>query len=441
MSRTGYWPSAWPVECGDNHRPKTAEGPGLNLQPTDHLEATTRHTGRWPVMFVQRDPGQLYLHGTSGPEDPQVTGWVEQVDPITLEPVARSGDLPAGRHEWCGSVAVHANGDLYVVSGSYIHRLGADCSIRAAVELPVDHAHNGLLILDDGSIATKDIRLGDTPSTVTILDPELSVLTSQQLPQASMGRLAAQRSTAEPHGSSLLYVPGTSHVFRYRWDGSTLTRDESWAPEYRSADGGLAWDTTIAAGRVWLMDNGNIPGVEARFSQIPTLRTQPSAPGRVADIPTVWSDPVRALGISAEDHHDVLTLHPTEQPSGWVIAPPLAHANIVVAWDTGNTGIAAFDVADGQTADMLWFQPFRCSMQPLLYPDTRELVINDFRILSDEETSDDLVVLDLATGRMKARVPTGATRMNGMFLCPGWNRDLYYCTSGTVARIRAVSLQ
>ena len=88
---------------------------------------------------------------------------------------------------------------------------------------------------------------------------------------------------------------------------------------------------------------------------------------------------------------------------------------------------------------MLWFQPFRPSMQPIVYADTHELVINDFRVLSDNRTSDDLVVIDLRTGQMKARVGTGATRMNAMFLCPGWDRDVYYCTFDTVARVRVES--
>ncbi len=447
MSRSGYWPSAWPVECGGNHRSKTAPTAGLDLAPTDRLVATTRHTGRWPVMFVQRDPGELYLHGTSGPHDADVAGWVERVDPISLRPLAVSGPLPAGDHEWCGSMAVHRNGDLYVVNGSFLHRLGKDCSVKAEVKLPVDHAHNGLLILDDGTIITKDIRLGDVPSTLTVLDPELAVVASVELPEASMGRLAAAtdgRPDRGPGGADAhcsLYVPGKTSVFRYRWDGTGLHRDDGWSPSYRQPDGGgLAWDVTVGDDRVWLMDNGNIPGIEARFSQVPTLRSSTPTPSRTLTTPTPWTTPVRAHGFAIDDPNDVIRLTPTEHPSGWVIAPPLVHEDIVVTWDTGNTGIAAFDVSGGRGGDMLWFQPFRPSMQPLLYPDTAELVINDFRMLDENETSDDLVVLDIRTGRMKARVPTGASRLNGMFLCPGWDRDLYYCSSGTVARIQAESL-
>jgi len=171
------------------------------------------------------------------------------------------------------------------------------------------------------------------------------------------------------------------------------------------------------------MDNLRRPDGEQRFPEKPP-----------------WTEPVQLIGISLGAPADRTVLRPTELPSGWVAAPPLVLDGVAVACDTANTGIAAFDVSPGGRGDMLWFQPFRTSMQPLVFPDTRELVVNDFRYLQDGDTSDDIVVLDLRTGRMKARTGTGAKRFNSLFLSPGWHRDLYYCTSGTVARIRAESL-
>jgi hypothetical protein len=435
MARIGYWPSPWPVETGDNHRPKVVAGGGLDLAPTDRLAATTRHTGRWPVMLVQRDRGELYLHGTTSIADPNPAGWVERIDPVTLQPLTTSGDLPTGGHEWGGSVAVHRNGDLYTVNGRFLHRLDPHCWVVAEAELPVDHAHDGLLILDDGSIVTKDIRLGPEPSTLTVCDPDLQILSSVQLPEASMGRVAA--------AGEIIYVPGITTIHRYRWNGSELKRDDNWTPRYRRDDqGGPAWDAAIDRERVWLMTNGNIAPIEHRFSATPTRRDAPAYANAevVVDGGPEWPDPVRAIGVSIDDQSDVIELVPTEHPGGWVIAPPLISGDLAVAWDTGNTGVAAFDISSGRFGEMLWFQPFRPSMQPLLYRETNELVINDFRFLPDDQTSDDLVVLDARTGQMKARVPTGATRLNGMFPCPGWDRDLYYCSTGTVTRIQARSL-
>jgi hypothetical protein len=425
MTPGGYWPSDWPTECGDNHRAKAAPGPGLDLAPTDRLVVTTRHPGRWPVTFVKRDVGQLYLHGTTVGSGADSAGWVERVDPVTLAPQVRSGDLPTGGHEWGGSVAAHANGDLYTVNGSRIHRLDQDCRVMAERALPVDRPHAGLQILADGSIVTKDHRLDGGTSTLTVLDPDLEVLTTAPLPEASAGRLATTpRGGGSPRPGErveeTIYVAGLTRVFRYHWDGTSLSEDPLWRPAYRTAGrGGPAWDPTLADGWLWLMDNGNANG------------------------PEPWPEPVRLIGLDTGDaagEAGMRVIVPTELPGGWVIASPLVHNGVAVAWDTANTGLVAFDVSPGARNEMLWYQPFRSSMQPLLFPATGELVVNDFRHLEDGSTSDDLVVLDLATGRMKARVATGAIRYSGMFLTPGWNRDLYYCTFGTVARVRAESL-
>lgn len=456
MGRLGYWQSAWPVECGGNRRPKTAPGAGFGLTPTDHLIATTRHTGRWPVMFVQRDHGELYLHGTTAGNEPMVAGWVERVDPGTLEPTHRSGDLPTGGHEWCGSLAAHRNGDLYTVNGSRLHRLSPNCDVLAELELPVDHAHNGMLILTDGSILTKDIRVGNEPSTLTVCSPDLEVMTTVRLPEPSMGRLAvvgggdpSSVGGSTNQDGDTIYVPGTERILRYHWDGRTLQADDSWCPSYRTAGrGGMAWDVTVVDGRVWLMDNGDIPGVIRRVvdgtrhspNQSPDEQPGAGASTVLFEQPD-WTEPIRATGVATSDATEVLQVLATELPAGWVIAPPLVHDGVVVLWDTGNTGVAAFDVGSGGPPEMLWFQPFRNSMQPLLFPESGELIMNDFRLLAENVTSDDLVVLDFRTGQMKARVPTGSTRMNGMFLTPGWDRDVYYCSLGTVARVQARSLR
>ena len=48
---------------------------------------------------------------------------------------------------------------------------------------------------------------------------------------------------------------------------------------------------------------------------------------------------------------------------------------------------------------------------------------------------DDLVVVALESGEIKSRIPTGSTLANGMFLSAGDNRDVYYCTTGSIARV------
>ncbi len=428
----GYWASVWPVECGGNRRQKAAGGAGLDLKDGERLTATVRQTDRWNVMFVQRDPGELYLQGTTCTLQPEPFGWVERVDPRTLEPLSESGPLPTGGHEWCGAVAVHENGDLYTVNGRYLHRLGPGCEVRVTRRLPTDQAHNGLLILCDGTIATKDLRLSE-PTTLLVLEPErLEVIARADVPEPSMGRIAAD-ATSE---GTWIYVAGREHLFRYRWDSQRLDLDRGWQPRYRSdAEGtqGLAWDVSLVDGDVWLHDNGDILGVRVMFSHHPNGRAAIEDEQAGPPFPVPWKGPQRLLRFSAADPNDASELVPFGTPEGWIIAPPLVHDRVVVTWDSGNARLAAFEFREGGRFERRWEHRFRASIQPIVYPATRELVVNAERE-EDGRLIDEVVVLDLDSGRVKGRVAAGG-RANGMFFCPGWNRDLYYCTWFKVARI------
>ena len=152
----GYWPSAWPVECGGNRRQKARVG-RLDAA-TGTAEVVTRRNDRWNVMVVERDPGEWFLGGTMPAfAGPPPYGWVERIHPETLEPISSSGELPCGDHVWCGAILAHANGSIHSVNGSYLHRLDPDCQVLAERELPVDRSHNGLLALSDGTLITKDL--------------------------------------------------------------------------------------------------------------------------------------------------------------------------------------------------------------------------------------------------------------------------------------------
>ena len=194
MRHPGYWPSPWPVECGGNRRQKASVG-ALNAE-AGAAQVVHRRNDRWNVMVVGRAPGEWYLGGTMAAfTGPPPFGWVGRIDGETLQPLAGSAELPCGEHVWCGAILAHRNGDIYSVNGSYLHRLDAqDLSVKAERALPVSRSHNGLLVLADGSLITKDLRLENQGgTTITRLDPESLALIGAPLvlPEGSMGRIAA----------------------------------------------------------------------------------------------------------------------------------------------------------------------------------------------------------------------------------------------------------
>ncbi|HZA77562.1 MAG TPA: hypothetical protein VE623_14360 [Acidimicrobiales bacterium] len=165
----GYYPSLFPAECGGPRRQKALHGRGLGILDGESLDLTLRDTERWNVMFLWRDPGELYLHSTSPVAATHPIGLVERVDPLTLDPLATTEPLPTGGHIWCGAMVVHENGDLYVVNGRYLHRLRFDLTLAAEAELPSDGAHNTLLVGADGNLIVKDNRIGGVPCVLELV--------------------------------------------------------------------------------------------------------------------------------------------------------------------------------------------------------------------------------------------------------------------------------
>jgi len=382
-------------------------------------------------MAIRRELGEWFVSGTMAAfEGDPPYGWVQRIDPTTLEVIDDTGELPCGEHVWCGALAAHANGSLYNVNGSYLHRIDAACNVVAERRLPVDQAHNGLLIMSDGTIVTKDLRLeGHGPSTLTRLDPATFELIHQpiSLPEPSMGRIASDLTDR----GEAIYIPGTTRVFRLWVESDGLRLDTEWQPAYRR-DGsqGLAWDSCLSDGTAWIMDNGDIAGVRTIFDHHPNGRLSEPNRGRLSwQNPAPWDGPQRLLKVSIATG-EVQEAAPLDHPGGGIIAPPIhVRSNkTVVYWDSINGGIAGLD---DETLELRWSLDIRPTMQPVVYADSGELVINDFT----EARSDDLVVIDTNDGRLLDRVEIGSPLANGMFLSPGDDRDVYYCSTLTLARV------
>ena len=242
----GYFSSSWPVECGGNRRQKSYQG-SLNAKGSSP-KVQTLSSDKWNVMVIKREKGEYFLGGTMpyffGPEP---YGWLQKFNPISLETLAESPKLPCGGHVWCGAIAAHQNGNIIKVNGNFMHSLSANCELLEEKKLPKDRAHNGLLVLSDGSIVTKDCRLENQGNSfITRLDPDTLELIDEPfpLPEGSMGRIASELNNL----GEFIYVPGIEKILKIKVNKTSLELDESWAPKYRSINGsqGLAWDGCIS---------------------------------------------------------------------------------------------------------------------------------------------------------------------------------------------------
>ncbi len=424
----------WPAEDGGARR--TALAPGRLGGP---LRTTAVRDAVGTTMVVLGSPGVVYaLRHTLGRRpllDP-VVAWVERIDPLTLEPLGRSADLPAGPF-WPGGMAVQADGSLHVVFGTYCHRLSADLSVLASTRLPGPRPFNSFVTLTDGTLAMKDFdRAGVVPSTLVFLDPETLERRMPDVPlaEASIARLSAD----DEH----LYVVGAATVMRLR-DG---VLDDDWRLEYLQPGGSYGWDPVVAGGQLWFMDNG-------AHDFVTTMRGAGVAPG-----------PVHLVRVSLADSADHEIVEVCGTPRGAVTDPPLYDEarRIVVAYDSANGIVQAFRF-DGALRP-LWRRELSHAAHMLLFGETGELVLHDFHGPAWQRTRagravgrrftaplrharlrraltrmsrDEVVVVDIETGAERGRAAVPTLMQSVVFPAPGFDRDLYWCTMTTIARVAA----
>jgi hypothetical protein len=240
-------------------------------------------------------------------------------------------------------------------------------------------------------------------------------------------------------------VIGTTTAWRYHWDGTTLERDDRWQVRYRTEPGqSYGWDPVIAGGNVWFLDNG-------AHDYATTMRGAGRASGAV-----------HLIRVSLQDPSDRELVEVCEAPYGTVTDPPLYDATrrIAIAYDSGNGVVQAFRFRT--SLEPLWRREFSHAAHMVQFPDTGELVVHDFhgpalartrvgrgiarraaplaasgalRRAAARRAGDEVVVVDIESGAQRACARVPSMFQSVLFPAPGFDRDLYWCTFSTLARL------
>ncbi len=412
----GYYASPWPAEDAGPARLQTASpSSGLHLLAGQRLHSTHRNT-TLSTMTVLGDPGEVYLLTHSALRANfglPTTSCVERIDPITLKPLESSGRLPGGPM-WPGGMALHRNGDLYVVYGRYAHRLDRHCALKQSRKLPVDQPYNSFVILDNGLIVTKNLSDRQL-AQLTVLEPEglQSVCADVPCPEASIARLSAVGNT--------VYVVGVRSIFRFHWDqaAQTLRLDPHWHWDYIGTRAqSYGWDVVIDGHSAWFMDNG-----QHRYR----INMQGAGVSRTAN---------RLLRVSLDDSAEHGAWEISSLAGGSITNPPLVDVQrrMVLGYDSANRFLRAWRFGDAmQDLQPVWHKPdFGVASHMVLLPARGQVVLNDYRRWGEE-----VVVLDIATGTEQGRVRVGGITQGVVFPSVGWNDDVYWCSMGRFSRVFA----
>jgi hypothetical protein len=414
MSHLGYLATPWPGEDGGPERLQVPRGSaGLGLRDGEKLAFTSCRT--WlSTMTLLGAPGEVYLLTHSALRARMglpTMSQVQLIDPHSLKTVRRSPRL-AGGPMWPGGMAIHRNGDLYVVYGRYVHRLNRACQPLAMLQLPVNEAYNSFVILDNGLIVTKNLS-DKTPARLSVIDAEtmLRACADTDCPEPSIARLSSNGKT--------VYVVGVRSIFRYHWDEAAhrLVFDTGWRFDYiGSTSQTYGWDVVLDGRNAWFMDNG-------KHSYLVKMIGNGVSP-----------TPNRLIRVSLSDASDHQILQVCGLAGGSITNPPLVDVKrrIVVGYDSANSHLQAWRFDDQARAlTPLWHKSaFGCASHMLLYPETGELVVNDYRRGGEE-----VVLMKIESGAEIGRVRVGGFNQGVVFPSPGWGRDFYWSSMDRLARV------
>jgi hypothetical protein len=407
----------WSTEDGGPRRLQWVDGARLAIAAGETLQVTSRSM-MVVTMVVIASPDDVFVLCHTGGDG--AVSWVERVHPETLETLATSEHL-AGGPAWPGGIAVHPNGDIYVVFGNHAHRLDRGLQVVATRELPRVRPYNSFVALPDGHLVTKDFggsRPGNemeepfAPTQLVVLEPTgLNIVATLDLPEASIARLSANEND--------VYVVGTSSLWRVRWDGESLHSD-GWRAEYRQLPGQTyGWDVVIADTDAWFLDNG-----ESTHKFAGTLRGVGTA-----------TAPLHLVRVDLASGRVSLT-EICGLAGGVVANPPLVdeQRQMVVGFDSGNGVLAGFSY-DEKRVHKVWSVEQNHGSHMLLYPESGEFVSAHY---DQERGVEQVVVRDISTGREIARADTGSPIQSVVFPACGTRRDFYWCSMLSLNRVTVV---
>ena len=240
------------------------------------------------------------------------------------------------------------------------------------------------------------------------VDPKtFKLLSSVQLPELVPGR----NTIAQFQGKEYIYPLGTSHLFRYEWNGKNLTLDPSWGPVSFLEKGQTPATVATPMGDwVVLMTNNMLPS-NVSLSVVAISQADPTKIVRINPIPL---KPLQKSFLPATLTTDLRN-------------------NRIYVWDFGAGKVAAVDFTQDGNMSVAWLQDQRTlGFMPLIGPaDKRVLVgtnINPTSTLAelkDVTYTEQVLWRDAATGNILAQSDYFPAASQGVLPAPGYGGLMY----------------
>lgn len=408
-----------------------------------------------PYNVVYLGPDSMFVYG-GGYGDKGGTGaFVSSIDPATLKTIWKNqliNTVETNEWDYPGVLSILEDGNLYLIYGYRIVKLDPkDGHILAGpVELPTpaeprDTSYNGLDGYPDGTLVAKTVYrekgceeqgfsaflqcphpLLVPHSNIVAIDPKsLQVIgTPAEVDQFTGGRI----TTTIYHGKQLIYVAGTSNLYRFVFENGQITLDSTWGPvKYIQPGSGQTGASAVAVMNDWVVFSTNGSPASSKGSN-------------------PW---VTTFAVNQADATKQFSLQPFkayQSPPNF----PFSFVPSAVTVDPARNRIFTFDSGPGQIGVLelrddglhtVWTQAQRTTEFTALTGeiDHRIAIGTDMGDQSPANVSwDEVVWRDAETGRELARSAQLSAVNTGTMVEPGYAGLMYYLpANGNIAELNA----
>ncbi|MFD9972805.1 hypothetical protein [Streptomyces sp. NPDC059017] len=239
--------------------------------------------------IATRDENDLYVYGGGNGDanPPALHTFVAKVEPGTMKQIWRtylSDARDNNELHVSGAVDVMADGNIVAISDHTLYKLdGTTGKILIKQDMPTgssppnDSAFNGIDAFPDGTIVVRSLNrpVGCTlngyssaafkcpgapnsakPSIIGTVDPEtFKVLSWTELKGNVLGRV----TTSRYQGHDYAYITTPTQIYRYVWDGHTITQDTTWGPVTYTRPGQTQAGAPVIMGDWVVFSNNGAP--------------------------------------------------------------------------------------------------------------------------------------------------------------------------------------
>ena len=322
-----WYPTMLGYERGDSNRTglyACATFTGSLTEPNQVYAYKSPDKYYTPAVMVTRGTNEMYVYGGSNAASTPIptASYVARIEPGTLKELWRTVLVNTNiSNQWTGVGGLESlGGDLFAVTNTYLYKLNATTGeVKGVLTLPTgaslsnDSYFNGMAGWQDGTLVMKNLarapgctlqgffalancpNLETTPPSalVAVDSKAFKVLDWVQLEQMIGGRLTATHYD----GKDYAYLPGSTSLYRYEWDGKNLTLDENWGPvPYLLPNQTSASACGIMNDWVVCQTNGGGPTdaplsvfavSQADSSKLTRIQPMPLEPGQLSYIPSL----------------------------------------------------------------------------------------------------------------------------------------------------------